>query len=293
MRDPVREVPRDYVVHRIGETWLVLDRARAEDLIPTRLADPAVRRTLFARAARRGRGAAPSVALGRDLSVVLRRYRHGGMLARLTGTLLWGPGRPLAELAVSARAEAAGAPVPHVLCLAVWRVAGPLWSALIGTREVSDALDLHAALTREADPRERLRLVREVGAAVRRLHDAGVEHNDLQLRNVVVAEDPQRILVVDLDGARFHARTPVAARRRARNLGRLVRSALKLGLRPDAEGRRALAALLAGYTQGDRGLRSALRRWAPWERVKIALHRVGYGLSRLSSSRAAAPPRSA
>ena len=37
------KVPAGYVTHRVAETWLVLDRARATDLVGPRLEDPSVR----------------------------------------------------------------------------------------------------------------------------------------------------------------------------------------------------------------------------------------------------------
>ena len=95
---------------------------------------------------RRGRGAAPSVALRRDVSVILRRYQHGGVFGGFTGMLHLGLSRALEELRVTARAEASGAPVPHVVCLALWPAAGPFWSALIGTREERGARDLYEVL---------------------------------------------------------------------------------------------------------------------------------------------------
>jgi 3-deoxy-D-manno-octulosonic acid kinase len=286
-RGPIRAVPPGYVLHRVGSTALVLDRGREEELVHLRLADPATRARLFGRGPRRGRGRTPSVAIGREESVVLRRYRHGGLLGRLAGSLFLGPGRALAELEVTARAEAAGAPVPHALCLVVWPRVGPLWSGLIGTREESGARDLLDALLLCASARERARLARSAGAAIRKLHDAGVEHGDLQLRNVLVRAEPggdaaalsaRRIVVVDLDGARFGRAGPLDARRRAKNLGRFVRSAVKTGIWPERAGRRELAALLAGYTDGDRALRRALSGYAARERARLALHRLGYYL---------------
>ena len=295
MRQGLGPLPPGYVVHRIGSTWLVLDGKHVTELVQLRLADPAVRRTLFARAARRGRGSTPSVPLNRELRAVLRRYRHGGTLAPLTQSLFLGPSRALSELNVTARAEAWGAPVPHVLCLALWPVVGPLWSALIGTREESQAEDFYVTLVALEEPRARRRLMREVGAAIRKLHDAGVEHRDLQLRNILVrhGEGP-RIVVVDLDRARFHPHGTMPARRRATNLGRLARSAVKTRLWGFRVGRRELAALIGAYTAGNRRLRSELRGWVAWERFKLAAHRLTYPLRRLTSRpTAAVPPRSA
>lgn len=292
MRGPVRGVPPGYVVHRVGDAWLVFDAAFAHELVSLRLADPDARKRLFARAPKRGRGAVPSVALRRDAHVILRRYQHGGLFGGVTGSLYLGPSRALDELHVTARAEALGAPVPHVLCLALWPAAGPLWSALIGTREERNARDLLDALLGASDAGARRALLREVGAAVRRLHDAGVDHRDLQLHNILVVEEAgrRRIVVVDLDRAVYHPRGALAPRLRARNLGRLTRSAVKAGLFRGPIGRRELAAFVGAYTGGDRKLREALRGWIRGEQWKLALHRLGYRLTGGGgATRAAAP----
>ena len=231
MRDPIGHVPDSYAVHRVGDTWLVLERGHAADLVQLRLADEQVRDTLFARAPRRGRGRTPTVALASGARMVLRRYRHGGLFGAITRSLLLGPQRALAELRVSAAARAAGAPVPPVLCLVLWPVLGPLWSGVIGTLEVPAAHDAGAWLGASATRDARIRLAREVGAAVRSLHDAGVEHRDLQLGNILVSSsETQRVVLVDLDRAVFHRPGAVPLSRRAQNLGRLARSAHKTGL---------------------------------------------------------------
>lgn len=293
IRDPIGELPAGYVIHRVGDSWLIFDRAGASQLTQLRLGDPAVRRTLFARARRRGRGSVPSLPLG-ETSIVLRRYRHGGLLAWLTGTLYLGPERALSELRITASAEASGAPVPHVVCLALWPVAGPLWSALIGTHEYGDARDLLEVLSAMDDPRSRRDLARRVGTAIGKLHDCGVEHRDLQVHNILSVGPEQRIVVVDLDNASFHVPGPVPAGRRADNLGRLVRSIVKNGLWESRVGRREVAAFLGGYTKSRRALRRDLRAWLGRERLKLALHRARYRFSRPPNpGRGAAPPRSA
>ena len=103
MRRGVRDVPPGYVVHSVADTTLVFDATLASELVGLRLADPRARKRLFARAPMRGRGAAPSVALRRDVSVILRRYQHGGVFGRFTGMLHLGLSRALAELRVTAR----------------------------------------------------------------------------------------------------------------------------------------------------------------------------------------------
>ena len=286
----MRDVPPGYVVHRVADTTLVFDAVLADELVGIRLADPVARKRLFSRAPRRGRGAAPSVGLRRDVSVILRRYQHGGMFGGFTGMLHFGPSRALEELRVTAHAEASGAPVPHVVCLALWPAVGPFWSALIGTREERGARDLFEVLLASVDARARRQLLVEVGAAVRRLHDAGVEHRDLQLRNILVVEEGgrRRIVVIDLDRAVYHSSGRLASRLRARALGRLTRSAVKNGLWQASIGPRELAAFVGAYTAGDRQLRTELRGWIRGERWKLALHRLRYRFIR-----AATPPGSA
>lgn len=243
------------------------------------LADPETRERLFARAPRRGRGAAPSVELTPQTSVLLRRYRHGGLAGQWLGGLLLGPGRALLELTVTTRARAAGAPVAEALCMAVWPRLGPLWSALIGTRLEAGALDGVDAITHARSATARRRIARAAGHALRQLHDVGVDHADLHLRNLLVHDihGTPRVVVIDLDRAHIFAR-PISASHRATNLGRLVRSAVKQELWPDPLGRRELAAFIGAYAQGDRRLRLALRAYAPRERARLALHRVGYRL---------------
>lgn len=280
--DRIGEVPSGYVVHRVGDTWLVLDRKRAPELVELRLADPASRAELFSRSPRRGRGPAPVVPLGGGGAVVLRRYRHGGLFGRLTGPLLLGPGRALRELAVTHAARERGAPVPTVLCLVLWPNLGPLWSSAIGTFEEPDARDLLELLASLPEPADRRRLARHAGAAIRRLHDAGVDHHDLHLRNILAVPEPgqasDRIVIVDLDRAAFRGAGALAAGRRAQNLGRLCRSVVKAGLWRNQLGRREFASLLAGYTAGRRALRRELRGWVARERVILWLHRLSYGL---------------
>jgi len=294
MRDPIGEVPSGYAVHRVADSWLVLQRDHTADLVQLRLGHTSSRDTLFETGPVRGRGRAPSISLGRGLRIVLRRYRHGGLLAPLTRSLIWGPQRATSELRVCIAAERAGAPVPRVLCLAAWPVLGPLWSALIGTEEITGALDLVQWLREAQSPQTRYHLARQVGAAVRKLHDAGIEHRDLQLRNILVRGASQDVVIIDLDRARFHQDDGVPARRRAQNLGRLARSAIKNGLWDAGVDMRMRAAFRRGYLRGDRELRKNLLRFAGRERCKLAAHRLSWPLrAALSTPRAAAPPRPA
>lgn len=173
-----------------------------------------------------GRTGAFGFRLG-PLDAVYRRAAHGGRLARLTGELFL-TRRTFAEAGALAQARARGAPCPEPL--AALARPGPLGltrlalvtAAIPGARP---APEFFAALPRGAVTRRR-RVLAALGRAVRALHDAGVEHFDLNANNLLV--DPAgRAFVVDLDRATLHE-GPVTAGPRVANLRRLARSWKKL-----------------------------------------------------------------
>jgi 3-deoxy-D-manno-octulosonic acid kinase len=78
------------------------------------------------------------------------------------------------------------------------------------------------------------------------MHDAGISHPDLNLRNLLIVDPSAEVVVIDFDRARvFDGSAPASAR--ARNLRRLARSARKLGITFDDL---AWAALRSGYGGG-------------------------------------------
>jgi hypothetical protein len=133
--------------------------------------------------------------------------RHGGLLGPLWGAAIWGTARPAAELRVTERLRAAGAPVPRPLLVVAQRVRGPLWSAVVGTQHVEDARDGVAWLAARPDRSALLRGARAAGAAIRRFHDAGGSHADLHVKNLLFRERgaDTEVLVIDLDRARADA----------------------------------------------------------------------------------------
>jgi hypothetical protein len=110
--------------------------------------------------------------------------------------------------------------------------------------------------------------------AVRIAHDAGLEHGDLNLGNLVLTVGPKGWLI-DLDGARLHAGPlPIPSRRRA--LRRLERSLLKLRFRTGAAGDSDPEGWLDFYAEGEQALRSRLARHRGAGRLRIRLHRLGW-----------------
>ncbi len=224
----------------------------------------------------RGRGATFVVALpGLDLRLHLRPVRHGGLLGGLRGEGLLGLGRPLAELRVNAELAARSAPVARPLLVAARRGPGPLWFAAVGTLHEEDACDGVALLSAAPRRLDVLRAAAAVGIGLRRFHDAGGRHADLQLKNLLLREGPNgvEVRVIDLD--RGQAGRPPGPRRRMREIMRLYRSLVKRGV-AETVGARGCARFFSAYVQDDRALRRALLARLPSEQRRIAFHAIGY-----------------
>jgi hypothetical protein len=227
-------------------------------------------------AAANGRTATAILALpGRSERIHLRPVRHGGMFAPVWRGAIWGVARPIAELRANLRLHAAGAPVPQPVLVAAHRARGPLWSAVFGTLHVEGARDGLAWLAARPARSELLRGARAAGVAIRRFHDAGGSHADLQIKNLLIRSrgGESEVLVIDLDRAR--ADRPPSPARRLRELMRLVRALYKRGV-AEQVGARGCAAALSAYCAGDRALRRALLAHLPRERRRLARHRWLY-----------------
>ena len=164
---------------------------------------------------------------GRGASAVLdgwrlKRFRRGGLTAPLWGDRYPRPSRLVAALAASGEAERRGVPTPRAIALLVERDLGPLVRGFLATEEVEGAEDLARRAVRGAATAGDVQAVK---AAVRRLHDAGIVHPDLNLGNFLLT--PGAVQIIDLDRVTFSGR-PVTERLRRRALRRIERSCEKL-----------------------------------------------------------------
>lgn len=217
-----------------------------------------------------GRGAAYRMTLA-ESDCVVRHYRRGGAVAHVLHDeyLRAGEPRPLRELHASIAARARGVATPEVVA-AIAYLAGPLYRADLATRFVADSRDLasvlfgsaidrpkrnpHAHIPARGESREgssepiRIAAWRATGALLRSAFAAGIEHADLNLRNILlcgVVESPHALLI-DLDRATVHEH-PVSADARASMLARLHRSRIKLeNLAGERCGQAEIAAFDAG-----------------------------------------------
>ena len=174
---------------------------------------------------------------------VLRQYLRGGWAARVSRDRYVFSGfeqsRPVKEYQVLEALSVAGLPVPEPLAAICVRD-GRLYSGWLMTRRIMHSVPLADVIGSRRDTPD---LWRETGACIRRFHDFGLVHADLNARNILLAEDG--IHLIDFDRARLRKGD---SRAFSSNLRRLHRSLEKVW--PKASRGRldpAWIALLGGY----------------------------------------------
>ena len=184
-----------------------------------------------------GRARHPLVELPGGERVVVRAYLRGGLMRHVNRERYFVGHRAFDELRVTGHAAAAGVRVPAVVA-AVERRAGLAYTASLATRWIADGEEL-AGWLRGRDAASAATVLREVGRQLALVHDAGIAHPDVNLRNLLVVGDARDVYVLDFDRARLTS-GPLARSRRARGLLRFGRSARKLRAAIDRAGWEAL-----------------------------------------------------
>lgn len=181
-----------------------------------------------------------------DSEWALRHYHRGGFAGRLsTDKYVWSGEdrtRSFVEWRLLMRLHDQGLPVPRPVA-AHYDRAGAAYTADIITRRIPGASPLAEHLLTRALPDGGWR---RIGACIRRFHDAGVCHEDLTTRNILLDGDGRPWL---LDFDKGAVRRPGAWKQR--NLDRFLRSLRKTCVE-DAATQFAPAnweSLLAGYGQ--------------------------------------------
>lgn len=175
-----------------------------------------------------GRGVAYAVGLpGGAARVVVRRSRHGGLLAALTGDRFTAPTRAPHELDTALRLTALGVRTPEVVAFATYP-AGAFRRADVVTREIQGAADLAAILAEPISEDRRRAVLTAVAQLLAELTVAGARHPDLNIKNILLQRSATGELVAYvLDVDRIWFDRPGSARVTERNIARLSRSARK------------------------------------------------------------------
>jgi 3-deoxy-D-manno-octulosonic acid kinase len=191
----------------------------------------------------RGRGTVHFVKAADGRRYVLRRYRRGGLMAHLFADRYAWHGeegtRPFMEWQLTYRLHRAGLPVPTPIA-ARYRRTGATYTGDIITERLPTVGSLAECL--RAGALSVLSWI-SIGRSIRRFHDLGVCHADLNAHNVLLSEDA--VYLIDFD--RCQLRGPGLWR--DANLVRLRRSLEKVtwALPPERFANDDWHGLLDGY----------------------------------------------
>ncbi|MDH3587907.1 MAG: 3-deoxy-D-manno-octulosonic acid kinase [Gammaproteobacteria bacterium] len=157
---------------------------------------------------------------------VLRHYHRGGMMSRpLQDRYLWTGierTRSLREWRLLAQLHDEGLPVPRPVAARHVRE-GIYYRADLLTVRIPNVRAFSEIVAEQLPPAEAWRAI---GACIRRFHDAGIYHADLNAHNILMDNGLKEVYIVDFDrGRRRHD-----GRWRRSNLKRLNRSLHKIGL---------------------------------------------------------------
>ena len=183
----------------------------------------------------------------------IRRYAHGGMWGGLAGTLFLGERRMHKELQLSLHACRRGVPTAVPVAVRTARAWGPYVTAHFVSENVPDAVNLLELL--ETVPAltaaRRRSLAKAIASAVAAMHEAGILHADLNLKNILVRGAPDRpeAFVVDFDKSRLLVR--LSLDQRMANLMRLERSVAKWPASRRAAGPMDCLRVLRAYLERD------------------------------------------
>ncbi|WP_228677642.1 3-deoxy-D-manno-octulosonic acid kinase [Marinobacter lipolyticus] len=167
-----------------------------------------------------GRGSAWFIRSARG-QLVLRYYRRGGLVARLSERRYLFTGyertRSFLEFRLLNELTNKGLPVPQPVAALVVRQSKVSYEAAIIIERIEGAQPLpeHSAMNDEA-------LWRRVGQTIAWFHREGLDHVDLNCDNILVSGD--RVFLIDFDRCRLRRETLGSANWKESNLKRLRRS---------------------------------------------------------------------
>jgi len=204
----------------------------------------------------RGRAAIRRLPMPGGADLLIREYRRGGVLRFVNKNKHLTPRRAMAEIRIGQDAAQRGIPVARAVA-AIIEAKRLLWTCSLVTEEIQDAIDLaeYVCWLPATPPREILSEKRDiidaVAKAIRKMHDAGLYHADLQARNILIRRTTTGVDVFLIDLDKSFIRADLPERLRAQNIRRLNRSIMKMqrALPPiDDDDRRRF---LKAYRSGD------------------------------------------
>jgi tRNA A-37 threonylcarbamoyl transferase component Bud32 len=290
--DSARPVPHGFSLIKMGRTELVIRDTYRERLMERGIHNPEPLLRQHEDKARfmEGRGRLlrlPIDETGSEM-MVIRHYEHGGIFRALTKDLFLGGSRPFRELVITEMAREAGVPTMEVLAAIKRRMLWPFYRGDLISKEIPSSSDLITYFTRRGKspdrghPAEKRELIHQAGRLVRKMHEAGIYHFDLHLKNFVVElreVGPRCLHIIDFD--RSTVTYPLTSNKWFANLLRLDRSAEKWRAKGLSITQADRLRFLRSYLEGDEERKSFVKRHLKGLLLRRRRYRVGWAIERL------------
>ncbi|MDV6253314.1 3-deoxy-D-manno-octulosonic acid kinase [Vibrio sp. EA2] len=165
-----------------------------------------------------GRGTTWFVQLD-TMQAALRHYRRGGLFGKLVKDNYWFSSwektRSAAEFQLLLTLTEAGVNVPKPIAARAVKT-GLTYQADLLSQRIPNAKDLVSILQEQALPAE---MYQKIGQEIAKMHNAGVNHTDLNIHNILIDVDEQ-VWIIDFDKCCQQA----GSEWQKHNLDRLLRS---------------------------------------------------------------------
>ena len=167
-----------------------------------------------------------------DESFVVREYWHGGMVGKIFRDLFWDGMRPVRELSVCEVASRGGIKTTEIIAIIKCKVFGPLYKFRLVTKEITESIDLIELLLHSGENHlfeQKKQIIYELAKAVNDMHNVGIYHADLHLKNILVKSDSGggvNVYIIDLDKSKQYEK--ISFQRKMQNIMRLDRSVVKM-----------------------------------------------------------------
>ncbi|MEA3333811.1 MAG: lipopolysaccharide kinase InaA family protein [Pseudomonadota bacterium] len=231
-------------------------------------------------AAEMGRGAIFFLSGGKlPYPIVVRQYRHGGLLRFLSGARFFSPHRFISELKLHTQVQRLGIAVPQALGVIVVKPGAKsiFVNGYYVTRRLQKSVGL-AEYLESVGAANRLQISYDIGAGLRKLHEHGIFYTDLHVKNILVGPQGE-ICFIDFDKAK-QEKAPLPGSRRRANLYRFIRSIEKYCCRGGKLTDRDRAAFLIAYELDPKKYEKLFRQLGFGLFWRYCFYRLGWRLNR-------------
>ncbi len=165
-------------------------------------------------------------------SFVVREYWHGGMVGKILKDYFWDGMRPVRELSVCEAASRGGIKTAEIIAIVKNNIFGPFYKFRLVTKEITESIDLIELLLHSGENQlfeQKKEIINDLAKAVNDMHNAGIYHADLHLKNILVKSDPGggvHVYIIDLDKSKQYEK--ISFQSKMKNIMRLDRSVVKL-----------------------------------------------------------------